>query len=120
MKLYLVQHGEARPKEVDPERPLSEAGVRDVQRIAAFLADAEIGSVTDVFESGKRRATQTAEILASVLAPGVAPRAVSGIAPMDPTTGLDDRLQTVAGDTLVAGHQPFMGKLVSRLLSRAE
>lgn len=30
MRIYLVQHGLAIPKEVDPERPLSEQGREDV------------------------------------------------------------------------------------------
>ena len=36
IKLYLVQHGEALPKEDDPARPLSEKGQADVRRLAAF------------------------------------------------------------------------------------
>ena len=34
MKLYLVQHGEAVSKQDDPERPLSEQGLQDVQAMA--------------------------------------------------------------------------------------
>src|SRR5688572_29245639 len=37
MRLYLVQHGEAVPEQVDPQRPLSEAGRRDVQAMARLL-----------------------------------------------------------------------------------
>ncbi len=37
MKVYLVQHGEAESKEVNPQRPLTEQGMRDVQRIAEAL-----------------------------------------------------------------------------------
>ena len=64
MRLYLVQHGEALPKQVDPERPLSERGRSDVARVADFLKGAGI-RVTRVAHSGKTRARQTAELLAS-------------------------------------------------------
>ena len=33
MRLYLVQHGEAVAKEVDPDRPLSEHGREDIVRL---------------------------------------------------------------------------------------
>jgi len=42
VRLYLVQHGEAVPEEVDPTRPLSEAGKLDVERLAWFLVDARM------------------------------------------------------------------------------
>src|SRR5688500_9788627 len=63
MRLYLVQHGEAVPEQVDPQRPLSEAGRRDVQAMARLLAGAGIRP-TRIVHSGKRRAQETAELLA--------------------------------------------------------
>jgi hypothetical protein len=36
MKVYLVQHGEAKPKSIDPTRPLTERGHQDAQHVAAF------------------------------------------------------------------------------------
>ena len=68
MKLYLIQHGEALAKEVDPDRPLSESGKADVQRVARALRDAGV-EVQRVMHSGKLRARQTAEILATEIAP---------------------------------------------------
>ena len=57
MKLYLTQHGLAVAKDVDPERPLSEQGRRDVRRLVDFLADAGV-RVKQVLHSGKTRAEQ--------------------------------------------------------------
>ncbi len=37
MRLYLVQHGEAVTKAVDPDRPLSEQGRADVERLAIWM-----------------------------------------------------------------------------------
>ena len=34
MRLYLVQHGQAKSEEVDPQRGLSERGIQDVGRLS--------------------------------------------------------------------------------------
>jgi phosphohistidine phosphatase len=62
MKLYLAQHGDSLPEQVNPERPLSERGREDVRRLAEFLGGTGI-QVRRVYHSGKLRARQTAELL---------------------------------------------------------
>ena len=37
MRVYLMQHGKPIPKEENPERPLSVAGKKDVERMSEFL-----------------------------------------------------------------------------------
>ena len=112
MKLYLVQHGEAVVKEIDAERPLTETGTADVTRVANSLALAGI-SVARVIHSGKTRARQTAEILAAAVAPSIQPEVSNLINPNDDPTELD----LGAGDTMIVGHLPFMGRLVSLLVA---
>ena len=73
MNIYLVQHGEAVAKEVDPERPLTESGRSDVRRMASFLGAAGV-RVSRIMHSGKVRAKETAELLAAAVAPGMAPQ----------------------------------------------
>ena len=68
MELYLVQHGEAKSKTEDPQRPLTKRGRDEVQRVAAFAAKAGL-KVSQVRHSGKRRAEETASILAERLSP---------------------------------------------------
>ena len=51
MQLLLVQHGEACAKDVDPDRPLTDRGAADVDRLAAFLGDAGV-RVGRVFVGG--------------------------------------------------------------------
>ncbi len=114
MKLYLVQHGEALAKEIDPDRPLSESGRADVRRMADFLAASGI-RVARVWHSGKARAAQTAELLGATLAPGVPVESVANLSPNDPTGPLIEAAAGWAEDTLVAGHLPFMAKCVARL-----
>lgn len=114
MKLYLVQHGAAVAKDIDPERPLSEQGVRDVRAIAGVLRDAGI-RIDRSWHSGKRRAVQTATILAKAVAPAATIEPVDGINPNDPVTVFAEDADVWDQDTLVVGHLPFMARLVSLL-----
>lgn len=117
MKLYLVQHGNALGKEIDPLRPLSPAGEADAGRMAAFLAQAGV-RVVRLLHSGKTRAQQTAAILArSVLPEGAAAAAADNLAPND---ALDPVLHDCAAwgeDTMLVGHLPYMAKLAAQLLT---
>jgi phosphohistidine phosphatase len=119
MKLYLVQHGEACAKQVDPERPLTEQGNADVDRLAAFLKQADI-RVERVIHSGKLRAVQTAEYLAQAIAPGVVPESSGIINPNDDPRAFDWQSDSWDHDTLVVGHLPFMARLVSHLVVEDE
>lgn len=69
MRLYLVQHGEAQPENVDPQRHLTEQGQRAVQKVAEFLRPLSL-SVSAIWHSGKPRAQQTAEILSRAISAG--------------------------------------------------
>ena len=68
MTLFLVQHGEAKPETEDPERSLTEQGAEIVGRIADWAARAGT-EVDQIQHSGKRRAEQTATIVAQGLDP---------------------------------------------------
>lgn len=115
MKLYLVQHGEACAKDVDPDRPLTDQGEDDIDRLAAFLKRADI-RVDRVIHSGKLRAVQTAERLAAAVAPGVSLEASGIINPNDNPGPFDWQSDSWDRDTLVVGHLPFMARLVSHLV----
>jgi len=41
MEVYRVRHGEAKPEEVDPMRPLSDRGWAEVERLARALLAVE-------------------------------------------------------------------------------
>ncbi|MBT2970912.1 MAG: phosphohistidine phosphatase SixA [gamma proteobacterium symbiont of Ctena orbiculata] len=115
MKLYLVQHGEACAKEIDPDRPLTQKGREDMDRLAGFLQQAGI-RVARVIHSGKLRAVQTAECLGDRIALGIELEASDSINPNDDPKGLYRQIEAADSDTLVVGHLPFMAKLVSRLV----
>ena len=115
MRLYLVRHGEAVSKEADPRRPLSDPGRTEVERLASFIDAAGI-RVGHIMHSGKRRAEQTAEILATAVGTGARVEGVSGLDPLDPTEPVAESVNKWSTDTMVVGHLPFLARLVSRLM----
>jgi phosphohistidine phosphatase len=116
VRLYLVQHGEAVPEDADPARPLSDGGRADVRQMAAFLAQGGVRP-DRIWHSSKRRAEQTAEILAQALAPASPPEARAGLNPKDPTDGIHRALGAWDQDVMLVGHLPFMARLASRLVA---
>jgi len=117
MKLYLVQHGEAKPKEEDTERSLTDQGQLDVERVASFLKGAGV-EAAKVIHSGKLRAKQTAEILKEAVAVKGKIKAHDGINPNDEPGPLADEIGKWKEDTIVAGHLPFMSRMVSLLITK--
>jgi len=115
MKLYLVQHGEACSKQEDPERPLTETGKSDANRLAVFLRQANV-KVEHVVHSGKLRAQQTAERLVNAIAPGKKIEVHDAINPNDNPVTFAVRLKELPGDSLIVGHLPFLPSLISHLV----
>lgn len=117
MRLYLVQHGEAKPKETDPDRHLTDRGAKDVAKVAAFVKTLSL-KLDVVWQSGKTRAAETADILASAL--DVAQGAVEhdGLAPKNPVAPVKKELSKMSGDLMIVGHMPFMSRLASLLVAR--
>jgi len=115
MRLYLVQHGAAKPESEDPQRSLTEEGRRTVERMAAWAAELGI-QVQRIEHSTKLRARQTAEILATRLAPPGGTLERTGLAPNDDVEPVRERLEQETADLIIAGHLPFLSRLVSRLL----
>jgi phosphohistidine phosphatase len=116
MRIYLVQHGDALSKELDAQRPLSDQGRSDVGRLAFFLQAAGVRA-SRVLHSGKKRAEQTAAILAAAVGAGAHVEGIRGVDPTDPVSDFAPELDSWKEDTLVVGHLPFMGRLVSHLLT---
>ncbi len=117
MNLYLVRHGKAVDSEVDPERSLSDRGLKDVSRLASYLEDRI--TVPLVLHSGKKRAEQTGSILADAIGAERIEQ-VLGIAPMDSSDYLIEYIAAQTTDVLVAGHLPHLGNVVSRLVTGSE
>ncbi len=115
MLLYLVQHGAAKAEVEDAQRGLTEEGRRTVERMAEFLASAEV-SVDRIEHSEKLRARQTAEILAGRLRPPEGTKQVVGMAPNDDVGPTVSRSEIESKNLLLVGHLPHLSRLVARLL----
>lgn len=116
MKLYLVQHGKALSKEQDSERPLSEEGRQEVQKIASFVKPLCI-QVNSIWHSGKKRAEQTAEIMAGAIVSKNGLLMHKGLCPNDNVEKIADEIISDGDDLLVVGHLPFLSRLASFLLA---
>ncbi|MHC4601489.1 MAG: SixA phosphatase family protein, partial [Planctomycetota bacterium] len=103
MTLILVQHGEALPKEVDPERSLSDKGRGDVVRLASLLHKASI-EPGEILHSGKKRALETAVLLAGRLTPGREPVLTEGLRPKDPPGALKEMLASRSENLMLVSH----------------
>jgi phosphohistidine phosphatase len=113
--IYLVQHGKAFPKEADPERSLTEGGKAETRKVATRAEKLKL-HVSEIVHSGKKRAYETAEILASHLTPGRTPTTCRGLDPNDDVAPIAEWLGDKDGYMLV-GHLPFLEKLVSFLIA---
>ena len=115
MRVYLMRHGKPEPAENHPERPLSNEGRNDVERIADFLRRSGI-KIEQALHSGRARSRETAAIMASRLNPELEPQESPGLAPLDDVTGIANQIREGNKDLLIAGHMPHLGKLMSLLV----
>ena len=118
MRLYLVQHGDSLPKDVDPDRPLSDRGRADIQRLTEWLSSHNV-QIAQILHSGKTRAKETAEMLRPLLKFPSHFYEGQGLAPNDSPEAFLRQLRDPEKDTLIAGHMPFVARTVSQALTGA-
>jgi phosphohistidine phosphatase len=112
MDLILWRHADAEPGEPDSERALTAKGVRQAERMAAWL-DGHLPDRCRILVSPAERAQQTARALGRTfktvpeLAPGASAAAVLAAA------GWPDAREA----RLIVGHQPTLGETAALLLS---
>jgi len=117
MRLYLVQHGEAKSEKEDPDRSLTDRGTAEIRAMAEAAKRAGL-KPAQMFHSGKRRAQQTADILAEAL--GCPLEEAAGLKPNDDVRPWVERITTEDIELMLVGHLPFLQKLAMRLVSGAE
>ena len=117
MLIYLIQHADALSEEENPARPLSEAGMRDISKVAAYLSRVNV-RVNQILYSKKLRARQTAEVIAKNLTLNSYKELneSDGLLPLDGPSAWDDRLKYLTDDLMLVGHMPHLGKLAGLLL----
>ena len=82
MEIYLIQHAEAKPKEIDPEQPLTDVGKHAIEKIAEHILKMNV-ELGDIYHSGKLRSIQTAKILAEHLGATERVKMRQGLEPLD-------------------------------------
>ena len=119
MKVYLLQHAEAKSKEEDPQRPLSDLGKKNIQKVSEFAAKINL-SIAEIWHSDKLRAQQTADIFAEALGISDKVKECQGLAPNDTVMDLSDQLMSRTENIAIIGHLPFLDKLSCLLLCGSE
>lgn len=120
MKIYLMQHGIALPKDKDPEKGLSGEGAREVTASAKGLSS--LGVRPDIFlSSPKKRARETAALVLEELNPEAGEPVVSdAFNPLaEPKDALAQIREAAAGkkSVFVAGHLPSLARITGLLIT---
>lgn len=115
MLLYLVQHGKAKSKEEDPDRPLTNEGREELEAVSLLLMRYGAITATRVVHSGKLRAAETARLFGTRL--DVPVEEQEGLKPLDDPAAWARRVMDDGEDTMLVGHMPHLSKLASLLLS---
>ncbi len=112
--LYLVQHGKAYPKEVDPERRLTGEGIKETEAVARKAVELGV-KVREIWHSGKARAKMTAEILARHIGCNKLVER-PGLNPLDDPMPTYNELIELEYEVMIVGHLPFLSRLLTMLL----
>lgn len=123
MNLYILRHGiavehGAAGYKNDDDRPLTSKGERKVRTIAKAIKGLEI-SFDSILSSPLVRARETAEIVADVLKAKKRLELTDTLAPQESSKPLIQYLndQGAFDDVLLVGHEPFLSRFVSLLIS---
>jgi phosphohistidine phosphatase len=117
MKIYLVQHGEAKAETEDPQRSLTIKGENEIKRVSDRAKQMGLNPAR-IYHSGKLRAKQTSEIIG--LALGKPVEATTGLAPMDDVRLWADKINQSDTELMLVGHLPHLEKLGSYLITGDE
>jgi phosphohistidine phosphatase len=98
---------------------LSKKGLEKVEKMAQFLKGLNL-KIRVIFQSGKNRAAQTAEILNPNVTSLKGIMKKQGLEPNDPADPWVEELNQSSDDVMIVGHLPFFSKLASRLLGTEE
>jgi len=113
--IYLVHHGDAVGPEVEPQRPLSAAGLAHAEALAEEAAAKGV-KPSAIWHSGKLRARQTAEPFFRLCNPLAKFNAIRGLQPTDPPSWIVDLLTDEERDVMLVGHMPHLHRLLTVLV----
>jgi len=113
--IYLVHHADAVGPDVDSQRPLSEAGRHQAERLALEAAGRGVKPAV-IWHSGKLRARQTAEPFWRICNPLAEFSAIRGLQPNDPAEWIRDLLTGETRHVMIVGHMPSLPAIHELLL----
>ena len=117
--LYLVRHAHALDAEVDPARPLSERGRKQVATLARFLQISGAFRPEEIWHSPLARARESAQLLALQLKLPAPLREMPDLQPEDDPAATARRLKVVRRPVAIFGHEPHLSGLASLLVAGA-
>ncbi len=117
MRLYLVQHGQAKTEAEDPQRSLTPKGENEVKSVANIAQKMTLNP-SKIYHSGKLRAEQTAAIVGGALDKSI--ETAQGMAPLDDIQLWADKINQSEKELMLVGHLPHLEKLTSHLITGDE
>jgi len=111
MYLYLVQHAEAKSRDEDPERGLTDRGWANAKKMADFADRLACIKPAKVFHSGKTRAAQTAETFEDYLQPEEGVEAVDCLGPIDDPRIIAERIEDIFDDVMLKRTMPSLSRM---------
>jgi len=117
MNVLLIHHAEAVGPAVDPQRPLTEAGLQHAMRMAELSRNRGAAPAI-IWHSGKLRSRETGHAFLRVCAPFAKFLMVRGLGPDDAPGIIHAAIQRQSQDLALVGHWPSLPALL-QLLSPA-
>ncbi|MBI2214429.1 MAG: phosphohistidine phosphatase SixA [Acidobacteria bacterium] len=115
MKVYLMRHGEAAARQGDAEPGLTLNGERQADDTARALVR-QGAKVEVVYHSGKRRARETAQLVASKLNPKRGTEVRAGLCPDDSIFELAALIEELGEPALFVSHLPLLDHVAGLLV----
>lgn len=117
MKIYCMRHGQVSDVVGGMGPALSDLGAREITNMAHFLKRQGV-DFSHVLHSEKTRAVQTADIMTTVVNPGLAMESNELLTVAEDVITMASDVEQWSDDTLLVGHLPMMQELVSMLCLR--
>lgn len=118
MYILLMRHGDAVDKSVDAERPLSETGIQQVEKVAEFL-ELQFPAIKLCCHSEKLRTQQTAEIIHDQLQVEAELQYFTALDPDENALSFCDQVNEFHENTLFVGHLPNVHLFLNNLLAES-
>ncbi len=121
MRLYLLRHAEALDGLDDALRPLSAKGKRSIEALAERLSSKSLLKPMPLWHSPLLRSLESAKLFKTAMGWKRAQLiACEGIAPDSKALMMATSLLKAPKDVMIVGHEPYLGRLASLLLTGDE